>query len=77
VIVYGATEPDAAVTFQGRPVQLRPDGTFSFRFSLPDGKFVFDARAVSADGLEERVITPTVQRTTERPAPVIKAEQKV
>ncbi|HTL48834.1 MAG TPA: DUF4912 domain-containing protein [Verrucomicrobiae bacterium] len=77
VIVYGATEPDAAVTFQGRPVKLRPDGTFSFRFSLPDGKFVFDARAVSADGLEERVITPTVQRTTDRPAPVIKSEEKV
>lgn len=77
VIVYGATEPDAHVTFQGRSVKLKPDGTFSFRFALPDGKFVFDARAVSADGLEERVIIPTVERTTERPAPVLKAEEKV
>ena len=77
VIVYGATEPDAQVTFQGRSVKLRPDGTFSFRFALPDGKFIFDARAVSADGVEERAIIPTVERTTQRPAPVLKAEEKV
>src|SRR5205814_10034053 len=28
VIVYGATEPNAGVTIGGRPIQLRPDGTF-------------------------------------------------
>ncbi len=72
VIVYGGTEPDAKVTFQGKVIQLRPDGTFSFRFALPDGKFVFDAKAESADGIEERVITPVVQRETYRPEPVIR-----
>src|SRR5512136_804552 len=34
LIVYGATEPDAKVTLQGRPVRLKPDGTFSVRFAL-------------------------------------------
>ena len=77
VIVYGATEPDATVRFQGRPVKLRPDGTFSFRFALPDGTIKFDAIATSADGLEERAIIPTVERTTGRPAPVVKAEETV
>lgn len=72
VIVYGGTEPDAKVTFQGKVIKLRPDGTFSFRFALPDGKFVFDAKAESSDGIEERVITPVVQRETSRPAPVFK-----
>ncbi len=72
LIIYGGTEPDAKVTMQGRNVQLRPDGTFTFRYALPDGKFVFDCHAESADGVEERVITPIVSRNTERPAPVFK-----
>jgi len=73
LIIYGGTEPDAKVTMQGRPVQLRPDGTFTLRYGLPDGKFIFDCHAESSDGVEERVITPIVNRNTERPAPVIKA----
>lgn len=76
LIIYGGTEPDAKVTMQGRPVQLRPDGTFTFRYALPDGKFVFDCHAESSDGIEERVITPTVSRNTERPAPVFKTGKK-
>ncbi len=76
LIIYGGTEPDATVTMQGRPVKLRPDGTFTLRYALPDGKFVFDAHAHSADGVEERVITPIVARNTERPAPVFKTGKK-
>ena len=76
LIVYGGTEPDAQVTMQGRPVQLRPDGTFSFRYALPDGKFTYDCQAESADGIEKRAIIPIVSRSTERPAPVLKANIK-
>jgi len=64
LIVYGATEPDANVTVQGQPVQLRPDGTFSLRFQLPDGTQVIDATAESADGVFRKTITPTVRRET-------------
>jgi hypothetical protein len=64
LIVYGATEPDATVTFQGKPIPLKPDGTFSLRFALPDGLQVMPIRASSADGEEERVITPIVSRET-------------
>ncbi len=64
LIVYGATEPDAKVTVQGRPITLRQDGTFSLRFALPDGKQVIPVKAVSSDSIEERTITPTVNRET-------------
>jgi hypothetical protein len=50
LILYGATEPDATVTIGGLPVQLRPDGTFSCRFSLPDGEHVVTLSALSAQG---------------------------
>ena len=50
LIIYGATEPDAKVTLGGHEIKLRSDGTFSFRFALPDGKYDLPAVAVSADG---------------------------
>lgn len=64
LIVYGATEPDAKVTVQGQPIKLRPDGTFSLRFALPDGKQVIPVKAVSSDDQEERTITPIVTKET-------------
>lgn len=64
LIVYGATEPDANVTIQGRPIKLRQDGTFSLRFALPDGKQVIPVVATSCDGVETRSITPIVIKET-------------
>ncbi|MFH0918572.1 MAG: DUF4912 domain-containing protein [Candidatus Omnitrophota bacterium] len=64
LIVYGATEADAKVTVQGLPIKLRPDGTFTLRYYLPDGKQIIPVRAISADKLEERTITPIVTRET-------------
>ena len=48
LIIYGATEPDAKVTMAGRPIKLRPDGTFSFHFALPDGQYHLGITATSA-----------------------------
>ena len=64
LIVYGATEPDAEVTVQDKKINLRPDGTFTLRFALPDGKQVIPVKAISKDLIEERTITPTVTRET-------------
>lgn len=64
LIVYGATEPDAKVTVQDKEIKLRPDGTFSLRFALPDGEQVIPVKAVSSDKIEERTITPIVSRQT-------------
>jgi len=54
LVIYGATEPDAAVTIGGRRIQLRPDGTFSYRFSLPDGSYELPLAARSPQGDERR-----------------------
>ncbi len=64
LILYGATEPDAKLTVQNRPIQLRPDGTFTLRFSLPDGKQAIPVKAISSDNEEERTITPIVTMET-------------
>lgn len=72
LIVYGATDPDARVTLQGEPVKLRPDGTFTIRFSLPEGRQIIPAVATSADGIEERTIVLAVERNTKHLEPMIK-----
>lgn len=71
LIVYGATEPNARVTLQGEPVQLRADGTFTMRFSLPDSRQIIPAVAASADGVEERTIVLAVERNTKELEPMI------
>ncbi|MCS6850420.1 MAG: DUF4912 domain-containing protein [Gemmataceae bacterium] len=71
LIVYGATEPDARVTLQGEPVKLRPDGTFTMRFSLPDSRQIIPATAASADGVEERTIVLAVERNTKHLEPLL------
>lgn len=64
LIVYGATEPNAEVTVQGKPVKLRSDGTFSLRFSFPDGEIPVPIKATSADLIDTRQITITAKRKT-------------
>ena len=64
LIVYGATETDAAVTIGGRRIKLRPDGTFSYRFALPDGRFPLPIEAVSADEVEARAADLHFSRVT-------------
>jgi len=65
LIVYGATEPDAQVTIGGRVIKLRPDGTFSFRFALPDGEYELPAVAVSSDKTDGRAAELKFSRDTE------------
>ena len=71
LIVYGTTEPNAKVTLQGEPVQLRPDGTFTVRFGLPDARQIIPAVAASPDGGEERTIVLAVERNTKELEPMI------
>ncbi len=65
LILYGATEPDAKVTIGGRVIKLRPDGSFSFRFALPDGEYELPAVAVSADQTDARAAELKFSRSTE------------
>lgn len=65
LIIYGATEPDASVTIGGRQIKLRPDGTFSYRFILPDGDYDLPAHATSADGDDTRAARLRFMRKTD------------
>lgn len=66
LVVYGSTEPDARVTIQGKPVEVRADGTYTARFQFPDGTQILEVAARSADGKVRRAITPIVSRATRR-----------
>jgi len=65
LIVYGATEPGAKVTLGGHEIKLRADGTFSYRFALPDGTYDLPAVAVSADGTDGRSADLKFSRETQ------------
>ena len=58
------TEPDARLTVGGRPVHLRPDGSFSVRWLLPDGDFRVPVVAKSRDGMERREAHVRLTRST-------------
>ena len=71
LIVYGTTDPGAQVTLQEETVPLRPDGTFTVRFSLPDARQIIRAVAASPDGVEERTVVLAVERNTKELEPMI------
>lgn len=67
--VYGATEPDSILTVQGKRIPLKSDGTFSIRFSLPDGCQEIPVEAFSRDEKEKRGMKITVTRQTDQQNP--------
>lgn len=64
LIVYGRTEPDAEVKLGDKKIGLRPDGTFSMRLALPDGKIELPFIATSNDKIDTKRITTKVERHT-------------
>lgn len=65
LIVYGATERNATVSIGGRKIKLRADGSFSYRFALPDGNYEMPIVAVSADQTDGRAAELKFSRGTE------------
>lgn len=72
LIVFGTTEPTAHVTLQGEPIKVRPDGSFTVRYSLPNCRQVIPAVACSADGLEQRTVVLAVERNTKVMEPLVR-----
>ncbi len=64
VIVYGAVEHDAHVTLKGEPIEVRADGTFTVRISMPNRRQVIPIVASSSDGTLQRTISMVVERNT-------------
>ncbi|BAY38832.1 hypothetical protein NIES2111_31810 [Nostoc sp. NIES-2111] len=54
LIIHGATDPDATVTIAGKPVTLKPDGTFHLR--VPFSEEVLDYLITVASGEQRKTI---------------------
>src|SRR6185503_14542274 len=65
VIIYGSTEPDAHVSIGGRPIRLRADGSFSYRFALPDGAYELPVVAIAQDRHDGRAAELRFSRATQ------------
>ena len=63
LILYGATTPDARLTISDQPILLRPDGTFSCRFALPDGDYAIAVSARSARDENREAVLRFSRRT--------------
>jgi hypothetical protein len=70
VVLHGSCDPAARVLLQNEPIALRPDGTFSVRFGLSEGRQIIPAVALRRDG-EERTVILAIERNTKvlEPAP--------
>ena len=64
LVVYGATEPNARVVFDGKKIALKQDGTFRFQFALPDGSYDVPIAATSGDQAETRRVALHFERNT-------------
>ena len=71
-IVYGIVDRAAHVTLKGEPVQVRSDGTFTVRLSMPDKRQVIPIVATSSDGIQQRTIILAVNRNTKVMEPIIR-----
>ena len=69
LVMYGRAEPGAEVSVMGIPVDVRPDGTFSVRFSLPDGRQEVTVVTRLASGEIRVAVTSLVVRSTGEPDP--------
>jgi hypothetical protein len=63
LIVYGRTQPDAAVWLEDKKIPINKDGTFSVRFALPDGKIPLGFKAISHNKKHLRKISTKVKRS--------------
>jgi len=75
LIIYGATEPGAKVTVDGQPITLRSDGTFSFHWAFPDGKYRLPVVAVSPGGDDQRAVELEFSRITTKHGEIGKVAQ--
>jgi len=64
LVIYGATEPKAAVLVQGEAVTVRKDGTFALRMALPEGTQAVTVDVTSADGRKTTSVTPVVTQVS-------------
>lgn len=74
MIVFGTAQPDSHVMLGGEPVKIRPDGTFTIRMSMKDGRQVLPIVSSSSDGMQQQTIILAVERNTKTMEPVARDE---
>jgi len=65
LIVHGRTQADAHLEVQGKKVLVRPDGTFSLRFTLPNGEQDIPVKATSRDEADTCNVSVSVSKSTQ------------
>jgi hypothetical protein len=69
LIVHGSTDPHAELKLLGDRIPISRDGTFSHRFSLPEGRQVIDAVVTTRNGCHQRTIVLGIERNTKELEP--------
>ncbi len=69
LIVHGSTDPHAELKLLGDRIPVSRDGTFSHRFSLPEGRQVIDAVVTTRNGCHQRTIVLGIERNTKELEP--------
>jgi hypothetical protein len=64
MVVYGATQPTAAVTIGGQPARVQTDGSFAMRVNLPDKRQVLPVVVTNCDGTQQQTTVLAVERNT-------------
>jgi hypothetical protein len=63
LILYGGADLGATIELAGKKLDLRPDGTFTARFGLPEGDLELPVTFVSPDRSRIHTVTPNIQHT--------------
>ncbi|HEV8002912.1 MAG TPA: DUF4912 domain-containing protein [Planctomycetaceae bacterium] len=69
LILHGSTDPHVELKLLGERVAVSRDGTFSQRFTLPEGRQVIDAVATTRNGCHQRTIVLGIERNTKELEP--------
>jgi len=64
LILYGGADLGSTIELAGKKLDLRPDGTFTARFGLPEGELKLPVTFVSPDQSKVHTVTPNVSRHT-------------
>lgn len=66
IIMHGLTLPGINVRVQGEEVDLRPDGSFTVKYSLPNGRQVVQTVATCPETGQQHTLLTALERNTKR-----------
>lgn len=64
LVVFGNATPGARLTISEENVDLREDGSFTIRLSMPEGRQVVPATITSSSGVKQQTVVLAVERNT-------------